>query len=275
MTVSDLPWQVKIVHHILILCCQGTRKIELTYLGRWNPKKRPRKAAVFAIKCVNKIHTFQKHGLFIRYGCRIDIFFEYTISNISLFFTHDRYMWHVATKHPDKNVTRCVSTNISEKPSNAGPFGPPSSPPKTWRHWWLKSDVTGWYCWWQPEIRRSPVEVGRGSLSHYLQGFFSYQAVVGDFVHQQYGKLSHDFQGFIHIKVVVWDFWTINSTTCWFFWIPCVFFWVVLEKDSIFLLNEGMAHSFCLEEWSFGFGRAIIWVLNKCGCVMNISQAKP
>ena len=179
MTVSDLPWQVKIVHHILILCCQGTRKIELTYLGRWNPKKRPRKAAVFAIKCVNKIHTFQKHGLFIRYGCRIDIFFEYTISNISLFFTHDRYMWHVATKHPDKNVTRCVSTNISEKPSNAGPFGPPSSPPKTWRHWWLKSDVTGWYCWWQPEIRRSPVEVGRGSLSHYLQGFFHTRRLLG------------------------------------------------------------------------------------------------
>jgi len=33
------------------------------------------------------------------------------------------------------------------------------------------------YCWWQPEIRQSPVEVG--SLSHYLQGFIHSNWLAG------------------------------------------------------------------------------------------------
>ena len=156
-----------------------------------------------------------------------------------------------------KKTVRCVKRKISDQATQ--------DPLDLQAHHQRPEGTDGW----NPTLPVDTVDGNQKSGDHQLRlvevvypiiykVVFSYQAVVGDFVHQQYGRLSHDFQGFIHVKVVVWDFWTINSTTCWFFLIPCVLFLVVLAKDSIFFLNEGMAHSFCLEEWSFGFGRAII-----------------
>ena len=51
------------------------------------------------------------------------------------------------------------------------------------------------YCWWQPEIRRSPAEVG--SVSHCLQGFSTIPSGAGFLNHQQY--LCGGFKYFFYL----------------------------------------------------------------------------
>ena len=65
----------------------------------------------------------------------------------------------------------------------------------SWTHGHLMLEYVGIvisYCWWQPEIRRSPVEVG--SLSHDLQGFIHPNGGCFGFLnHQQYDQLYGAF----------------------------------------------------------------------------------
>ena len=164
-------------------------------------------------------------------------------------------MWHVATKHPGKTV-RCVSKRTSRKSqATQDPLDLQAHhqrPEGTVDGWWLRR-LPGCYNVDGNQKSGKLTSWGKGSWNPMIyKCFFSYHGGCWGF-RPQYGKLSHDFQGYIHVKVVVWDFWTINSTTCWFFWIPGVLFLVVLEKENIFF-------SEWRDDTQFLFGGMIFWI---------------